>query len=347
MAVPARAGRYAIELALGQAGPFRTFLARDPELGRQVVVHAVAEDASLSAEARAKLGEELRRTARASASLSHSAIGVVHDVGEDPELGVYMVSELVPGLTLRDRMGRGRLLRSETAALARALGSALAYAHAEGVVHGHIKPEMVWLSPSGPKLVEFGTPPEDSAYTAPELAAGGPPSARADQYALAACLYEAFWGKPARTAAAGLGAGPLSAGKLRPATPLPELGGEAHVEAIFDVALSPDPKRRFPTCELFGDSLAQALEVPHGTPPSIPISQSSIVPRATRRWQNAIAGVAVLVIFLLIGLGGRHRGSAEGVSLARVARAFAATFHDTRSPPPARGNAGTDAPRPP
>ncbi len=344
MAVPARAGRYAIELALGQAGSFRTFLARDPELGRQVVVHAVADDASLSAETRAKLGDELRRTARAAASLSHPAIGVVHDAGEDAELGVYMVSELVPGLTLRDRMARGRLLRGETAALARTLGSALAYAHAEGVVHGHVKPEFIWLSPSGPKIVDFGTPAEDAAYAAPELAAGGPASARADQYAFAACLYEAFWGKPARPAPGPTTNAP-SAGKLRPPIVMPELGGEAHVEAIFDVALSPDPKRRFPTCELFGDSLAQALEVPHGTPPSIPISQSSIVPRATRRWQNAIAGVAVLVIFALIGLGGQHRGSAEGISLARVARAFAATFHDTR--PPARASAAAEAPRPP
>ena len=351
MAVPARAGRYAIELALGQAGSLRTFLARDPELGRQVVVHAVAEDANFSAETRAQLGDELRRTARAAASLSHPAIGVVHDVGEDAELGVYMVSELVRGLTLRDRMARGRLLRGETAALARTLGSALAYAHAEGVVHGHVKPEIVWLSASGPKIVDFGTAGEDSAYVAPELAAGGSPSARADQYALAACLYEAFMGKPARTHAQGPSPNPSSAAKMRlPPVVLPELGGEAHVEAIFDVALSPDPKRRFPTCELFGDSLAQALEVPHGTPTSMPISQSSIVPRATRRWQNAIAGIAVLVIFVLIGLGGQHRGSAEGVSLARVARAFAATFRDGRSPgspAPARPSAGADAPRPP
>ena len=353
MAVPARAGRYAIELALGQAGSFRTYLARDPELGRQVAVLAIADDGGLTAEARAKLADDLRRTARAAASLSHPAIGVVHDAGEDADLGVYVVSELVRGLTLRERMGRGRLLRSETAALARTLGSALAYAHAEGVVHGHIKPEIVWLSPAGPKIVEFGSPAlEDSPYAAPELAAGpanATPNARSDQYALAACLYEAFLGKPARVHGAGLTPNPPSTGKLRPPpVMLPELGGEAHVEAIFDVALSPDPRRRFPTCELFGDSLAQALEVPLGTPPSMPISQSSIVPRATRRWQNAVAGIAVLVIFLLIGLGGQHRGSADGVSLARVARAFAATFHDTRSSvAPARPSAGSEAPRPP
>jgi serine/threonine protein kinase len=353
MAVPARAGRYAIELALGQAGSFRTFLARDPELGRQVVVLAIADDGGRADETRAKLADDLRRAGRAAASLSHPAIGVVHDAGEDAELGPYVVSELVRGLTLRERMARGRLLRGETASLARALGSALAYAHAEGVVHGHIKPEIVWLSPAGPKIVDFGTPAsEDSAYAAPELATGATPNARTDQYALAACLYEAFLGKPARVHAAHASAltpNPPSAGRLRPPpVMLPELGGEAHVEAIFDVALSPDPRRRFPTCELFGDSLAQALEVPHGTPPSMPISQSSIVPRATRRWQNAIAGIAVLVIFLLIGLGGQHHGSADGVSLARVARAFAATFHDTRSGgAPARPSAGSEAPRAP
>jgi serine/threonine protein kinase len=373
MAVPARVGRYEIEVLLSQGPVLRVFLARDPALGRQVGVQALRDDLAIPAEALAEVAREVRKGAHAAASLAHPAINVIHDVGEEAGLGVFVVTELVRGLTLRERMTRGRLLRTETAALARMLGSALAYAHTEGVLHGHVRPDTVWLSPTGPKLVDFAMPtavappagaldapagpnatsngPAKDArdYVAPEVLAGGAASARADQYALASCLYEAFFGKPPRPPSSSPPAGPSSAGRLRaPPVLLPELGGEAHVEAIFDCALAPDPRRRFPTCEVFGESLALALEVPHGTPPSMPTSQSSIVPRATRRWQNAIAGIAVLVIFALIGLGSDRHGAADGISLRSVARAFSASFGTPHlGAPPSGPSSGSERPRPP
>jgi hypothetical protein len=192
------------------------------------------------------------------------------------------------------------------------------------VTHGDIKPENIVLSPAGPKLIDLGFPASLPEPGSPEKS-----DARGDQYALASSLYEALTGNPPAPPPP---AGTPSAGKVRvPPGAFPERGSEAHVDAVFDCALAPDPRRRFPTCSVFGDSLAEALEVPHGTPPASPTSHSSIVPRATRRWQNAIAGVAVLVIFALIGLGGQRHGASDGVSLKSAARAFAASFGPARA----------------
>jgi serine/threonine-protein kinase len=348
MAVPARVGRYEIELVLGQGAVGRVFLARDPELGRQVAIKVLRDDLGLPAQALAALAAQWRKAARATAALSHPGVASLHDVGEQAGVGVYAVSELVKGLTLRERIARGRLFRGELAVLARALGSALAFAHAEGTIHGNFKPENVLLSANGPKIVDFGFPgwllreteqgsesaskaEGPQADCAPEVLASGMPSARGDQYSLAASLYEALTGRSvAGSTSATAASSPMAAGmppRLRaPSGLLPELGGAAHLDAIFDCALAADPRRRFPTCEVFGTTLADALELASGTLPTPPTSQSSIVPRATRRWQNAVGAAAVLVIFALVGLGGRHQGATEGISLKSVARAFSATF---------------------
>ncbi len=346
MAIPARVGRYEIELVLGQGAVGRVLLARDPELGRQVAIKVLRDDLGLPAQALAALAAQWRKAARATAALSHPGIASLHDVGEQSGVGVYAVSELVKGLTLRERITRGRLFRGELAVLARALGSALAFAHAEGTIHGNFKPENVLLSANGPKIVDFGFPgwllreteqgsesaPKaegPQAVCAPEVIASGTPSARGDQYSLAASLYEALTGRSVDGSASAMAASSPVATPPRLRAPSglwPELGGAAHLDAIFDCALAPDPRRRFPTCEVFGTTLADALELASGTLPTPPTSQSSIVPRATRRWQNAVGAAAVLVIFALVGLGGRHQGATEGISLKSVARAFSASF---------------------
>jgi serine/threonine-protein kinase len=299
-----RVGRYEIELPLGQNAVGEVLLARDPLLGRRVVLKRLQADAPLDDEARARLSRRLRETASALGALSHPGIVTVHDAGEASEAGPgapYVVFECVGGPTLRERLAAGALAPIEVASIGRALGSALTHAHAAGFTHGDVKPENVMLPVTGPKLMDPG-------FT--RLARDETVTPYDDQYALALTLYEALTGKRA----------PDAETRQPPSLVTPRLRSFPHVDTIFGRALAVDPRKRFSSCEVLGSVLATELE---GVEPGrvAAISTSSIVPRATRRWQNAAAGVAVLVIVALIVLG-RQRRPEDGASLRTTASPF-------------------------
>ncbi|MDP9149791.1 MAG: serine/threonine protein kinase [Myxococcota bacterium] len=353
MDLPGRIGRYDVELLLGDGGMGRVLLGRDTMLGRQVAIKILRDDVQLAPELRSRLSERMRQEARAAASLSHPAIVTLHDMGEDERVGLYLVFELIKGITLRERLQRGRLPPLEVAQLARTLGSALTHGHSAGAVHRAVKPENIMLAPMGAKLADFGIArlPDSTtsdavrqgapAYSAPETLATGTFSAQSDEFSLAATLYEALTGVRPFS-----GNDPLAealkvatAVHAPPTSVVPSLQGFVHLDAIFDRALAKDAKKRFPSCDGFASVLATELETPHAaylmTPLSSPVmSRSSIVPRATRRWQNAVALAALGVIVALIGVGRLRQyvygantnetGTAEGISLRSVASAFGA-----------------------
>jgi serine/threonine-protein kinase len=354
MDASAHVGRYEVELALGQGAIAQTLLARDPVLTRQVVIKMVRGDLPLDAEARDALVERVRQTARAAGAFFHPAMSVVLDLGDGPEGRPFVVFEFVPGSTLRETVASGPMNRLEVARLARTLGTALSLAHSAGLVHGDVKPDNVMIAAHGPKLLDagFGVPPGRAVadptpgYTAPEVLTGGAASPLGDQFSLAATLYVAVTGRPPFGGADSDAVSEAVVGSKHPAptSALPDLRACPHIDTIFDRALSKDPRRRFPACDAFASALAGSLESVH-TPLMTPISQSSIVPRATRRWQNAAAGAAVIVIFALLLLGRGQK--AQGVSLKSVAAAFSAAIapaHGPRRPRAAAGSATATAP---
>jgi serine/threonine protein kinase len=320
-----RVGRYEVELPLGQNAVGEVILARDPLLGRRVVLKRLRADAPLDDEARGRLTGRLRETASALGALSHPGIVTVHDAGEgsEGEPGApYVVFECVAGPTLRERLAAGALAPVEVASIGRALGSALTGAHAAGFTHGDVKPENVMLPATGPKLMDPG-------FT--RLARDETVTPFDDQHALAVTLYEALTGKR-----------PLDAeARQPPSVVAPRLRSFPHVDTIFGRALAVDPRKRFSSCEVLGGVLATELE---GVEPGriAAISTSSIVPRSTRRWQNAAAGIAVLVIVALIVLG-RQRRPDEGASLRTVASGLAPASAPSPRAPPAPSSAAHHA----
>jgi serine/threonine protein kinase len=336
---PARVGRYEVELVLGQGPIGRSLLARDPVVGRHVVIKVLRPDLPLDAGARAARVERVRLDVRAAAAFSHPSLAVLHDMGEDDVSGRFFVFEFLQGTTLREASSQGPLPRGDAARLARSLGTALALAHGAGLVHGDVKPDNVMLAAGGPKLLDlgFGAPPgldlldPSPACTPPEVLGGSPCGPLGDQFSLAATLYAAITGKPPFTGAdaASIAAAVTSSKHPAPTSVLAELRACPHIDTIFDRALSKDPRRRFPACDAFAAALAGSLESAHA-PLLTPISQSSIVPRATRRWQNAAAAAAVFVIFALVLLGRQPRN--QGVSLKSVASAFATAIGAVHPP---------------
>ena len=198
---------------LGRGGMGEVFLGRQEGLDRLVAVKRVAPGfASDPLHA-----ERLQREARLMAGLRHPHLVVLHQLVPLPDGGVALVMEYVEGGTLRDRLlaAPNGLPPAQALRWAREIGSALAAAHAAGVVHRDLKPENVLIDPSGAaRVTDFGlarSVSEPSArltltglavgtadYMAPEQFSGAEPDVRTDVYALGALLYEMLTGVPPR-----------------------------------------------------------------------------------------------------------------------------------------------------
>jgi len=204
-------GNYKILAPLGQGGMARVYKAHQENLDREVAVKVLppwfAADRNFV--------DRFNREARLVARLSHPNIVTVHDASEYNG-NLYIVMQLVDGGTLRDRLDQLQALGqtmevTEAARIFSQLGSALTYAHNEGIIHRDVKPVNVLMDRSGrPILSDFGIAkalagtkaltrqgagvgtPE---YMSPEQCQGGPIDARADIYALGVMLFEAVTGR--------------------------------------------------------------------------------------------------------------------------------------------------------
>jgi len=213
----AQVGPYEILALIASSAMGEVYRARDRRLGREVALK------KLPAGARSD-GEHVRRfetEARAASALNHPNILAVFDVGVH-EGAPYVVSELLDGQTLRDRLAGGALTMRRALEHARQLARGLAAAHDKGIVHRDLKPENVFVTREGyVKILDFGlarlvgddgpVPPDDAAtqgrvlgtvgYMAPEQVRGEPADARADIFAFGAVLYEMLSGRRAFKAA--------------------------------------------------------------------------------------------------------------------------------------------------
>jgi serine/threonine protein kinase len=377
MAMTSRVGRYDVELPLGEGAVGRVLVGRDPVLGRQVAIKLLRDDLAVAEEVRARLAERVRQAARSAASLSHPGLATVHDMGDasDGTGAPFVVFEYLKGPTLRERLGSGPLPPAEVAAIGKTVGAALAHAHSQGVVFGDVKaenilftggleptakltePAFTWLAWTEAELrdaLSAATPAGDAvealapAHPAPEVVGTSRATPFSDQFAFAAALYEALTGKrPFGTGTAKERADRMTAGEREPlSVARPTLRSFPHLDTIFDRAFARDPRKRFSSCEVFGSVLATELEGFEAGRMSAS-SVSSIVPRATRRWQNAVAGLAALVIVGLVFLGRQPRQVGDGASLTGVASAFSSTLAPRTAPaaPSAPSAAHPHAPR--
>ena len=200
--------RYRLDAVIGQGGVGTVWRARDLQLQRDVAVKqlqpGVARDPAAA--------ERFRREATTAASLSHTSLVTIYDVGEDDGV-VYLVMELVEGPSISDVLGAGPLDPGEVAALGHRVAGALATVHARGLVHRDVKPGNVLLPVDGPpKVVDFGTVHvlgEHAStlttpgtmmgtigYVAPEQFDGHEVTPRADVYAVGLLLHECLTGRP-------------------------------------------------------------------------------------------------------------------------------------------------------
>jgi serine/threonine protein kinase len=264
-----RLGPYEVLSAIGAGGMGEVYRAHDPRLGRDVAIKVLP--AGFSADP-----DRLRRfehEARAAAALNHPNIVVVYDV--NTQEGVpYVVSELLEGETLKERIRHGPSDTDTAIRFAVQIADALDAVHRAGIVHGDLKPSNVMVTKAGVKLVDFGLATESHGessghrfgirglspdtvsvcdepkligslpYMAPEQLDGRPTDARTDVYAFGVVLYEMligqrmFGGHSAGTTIAAILSGPRAICEARPDIP-------AALERVVSTCLASDPDERW------------------------------------------------------------------------------------------------------
>jgi eukaryotic-like serine/threonine-protein kinase len=203
------AERYRLERPLGMGSSATVWEATDLVLERLVAVKLLRDAAADDQAER----ERLRREARTLARLAHPRIITVWDFFETelpgaPEQPV-LVTELVGGETLADRLEQGPLPWPEAVRICGQLADALRAAHEVGIVHRDVKPGNVVLIGDGVKLLDFGIArsPNDTQVTggltigtplcmAPEQIRGRGTEPESDIYALGCVLFWCLTGRP-------------------------------------------------------------------------------------------------------------------------------------------------------
>jgi Tol biopolymer transport system component len=321
----ARLGPYEIEDKVGAGGMGEVYRAHDTRLGRRVAVKVLPPWFSSDPDRLRRFEQE----ARAIAALDHPNVLVVHDVGSH-QGSEYLVTELLQGESLGERLGQGPLPVRKAVEIAIQIARGLAAAHDQGIVHRDVKPANVFLTDDGRvKVLDFGLAklgnPLDAAqeaetltspgtilgtvgYLSPEQARGRPADERSDVFALGAVLYEMLTGRRAfqgdstvGTLAAILNEDPP---EMRAATGLVPPA----IERVVRRCLEKQPAERFQSARDLGFAL-EALDLDSGLsagkapaaprlrslPVSFPWSGSSLV-----------RALALLVLGgLVAGLGGR------------------------------------------
>lgn len=146
-------GRYTILCPLGSGGMGQIYLARDAELPRNIALKLISPQFAHDARRVRRFEQE----ARAASALNHPNICIVHDIGKTESGRHYIAMEHIQGTTLREQMSREVFSVPKALNIAVQVATALASAHASGIVHRDIKPENIMLRPDGyVKILDFG-----------------------------------------------------------------------------------------------------------------------------------------------------------------------------------------------
>lgn len=311
-------GPYEIHSAIGAGGMGEVYRARDMRLGRDVALK-ILPDAFVSD------GDRLRRfeqEARAVAALNHPNILALFDIGQNNG-SPFLVSELLEGESLRDKLERGALPQRKALEYAVQIAQGLSAAHERGIVHRDLKPENIFVTKDGRiKILDFGLAKSTSqaasgdahhdgmtltsshtaigvvmgtaSYMAPEQVRGEQAGPRTDIFSFGAILYEMLSGQrafrrdtPAESMTAVLKEEPPELSPSGPAV-------SPALERILRRCLEKDPEQRFQSAKDLSFALSALSGTESGTARRLDPSREV---RPWLRW--TVLAVAILLAGLL------------------------------------------------
>ena len=312
-----RLGPYEIIAPLGAGGMGEVYRARDTSLGREVAIKILPASYSGDADRLRRFTQE----AQAAAALNHPNILAIYSIGQEGEL-TYIVSELLEGETLRERLRGGPLPVRKALDYALQVAHGLAAAHDKGIVHRDLKPENIFVTGDGRiKILDFGlaklTRPEEApsadhatmsaateagkvlgtvGYMSPEQVRGKAVDARSDLFSFGVILYEMLAGQrafPGESSADILSAilreEPAELSATNRAIP-PAL------QRIVRHCLEKNPQERFQSARDLAFQLADV-----SSPSASGISSPPSLPRS-RPWLPAVAAAVLLLAIAAAGL---------------------------------------------
>jgi serine/threonine protein kinase len=282
-------GRYEVVELLGEGGMGLVYEVRHVSLDRRFAMKVLRRELAREEELASRFIDE----AKATAVVRHAHVVQITDFGRLPDATPYFVMELLTGSTLGEVIKSGGPIPAARAVrIVEQVASALAAAHAAGVVHRDLKPENVFLvggvrggqASDDVRIVDFGAAKIIGSsritrqgivygtphYMSPEQASGQPVDHRADIYALGVIMYEMFTGRVPFEADTYMGVltqhmfvQPTPPSRVSPAAR--ELGA---LEDVTMTCLAKRPEDRYPSMNELVEALGLATKSPGDVAPS-------------------------------------------------------------------------------
>ena len=305
------------------------YRARDTRLGRDVAIKVLPAGLSSDPDRLARFEQE----ARAAAALNHPNILAVFDIGEYAS-SPYIVSEVLEGETLRERVANGALPVRKAIEYAIQVARGLAAAHEKGIIHRDLKPDNVFVTTDGRvKILDFGlaklterepaalsvsalptSPPLTVAgmvlgtigYMAPEQVRGLAADARTDIFAFGALLYEMLSGRRAFGGDTTIDVMTAILKEDPPDLPAGERPMPPTLQRIVDRCLERNPAARFQTATDLAFALESLSAHSDTTAAVAAIDAARPAPvlwgrRAAMLWASATCVLLLATIVLAIG----------------------------------------------
>lgn len=329
-------GPYTVVSQVGAGGMGEVYRARDPRLQRDVAIKMLPAAFSSDHDRLRRFAQE----ARAAAALNHPNILAIFDIGEE-QSAPYVVSELLEGETLRNRLRSGALGTRKAIDYSLQILRGLAAAHEKGIIHRDLKPENLFVTADGRiKILDFGlaklTQPEiakDSAeaptlqattdpgfvmgtlgYMSPEQVRGKFADARSDIFSFGAVLYEMLSGK--RAFHGETAADTMSAILKEDPPDLSETGRNVPpgLDRIVNHCLEKSPAQRFQSASDVAFNLESLSDISAGSRTAL-----KTVPARNRSWvRPAMSVIALVAACAAAYLLGSRQKTADTVSFHRL-----------------------------